>query len=60
MNESLNMRVLCLYTQPSSEGFLVMLLPRKLEHGSEMQRLMSAETYKQLLMERQQLADSGS
>jgi len=39
--------------QPNTEGFLVMLLPRKQEHKAEMQRLSTAEDYRQLLMSRQ-------
>lgn len=35
--------------KPDTEGFLAMLLPRKPDHRTEMQRLSTADEYKQLL-----------
>jgi len=49
----------CMYVfQPNTEGFLVMLLPRKQEQSTEMQRLSSAEAYEQLLTTRQKTMSS--
>lgn len=58
VNERLLVDPQLLVDKPNTEGYLAMLLPRKLEHSTEMQRLSSAEVYEHLLETRQKSTDS--
>lgn len=54
LNERLTSNTQLAVDQPNTEGFLAMLLPRKPEHNSEMQKLSTADEYKHLLMRREE------